>query len=209
MEIDVLLRGIGIGFAIAAPVGPIGLLCIRRTLADGRGAGIATGMGAATADAVYGLLVAVGFAATGVLLRYATPMAFCGGLLIIWLGIGTLRSFFAAGTTRDSQLAVSSHKTILRSWATTFVLTLSNPMTILAFVGLVAGLGATTQGTQTGPYWLVLGVFLGSALWWLILVQLALTARTRLTPDVTRWFDLFSGCLLLGWGAWIAVTAVV
>ena len=94
MDLDVLLRGIVMGFAIAAPVGPIGLLCIRRTLADGRAAGLATGMGAATADAVYGMMVAVGFAATGLLVSYATPMAIGGGALIVWLGAMSLRSFW-------------------------------------------------------------------------------------------------------------------
>ena len=71
---EILLKGIGVGFAVAAPVGPIGLLCIRRTLANGRAAGLASGLGAASADALYGILVAAGFAATGVLLNYATPL---------------------------------------------------------------------------------------------------------------------------------------
>ncbi|MCP9481225.1 LysE family transporter [Shimia sp. CNT1-13L.2] len=209
MDMDVLLRGIVMGFAIAAPVGPIGLLCIRRTLADGRAAGLATGLGAATADAVYGMMVAVGFAATGLLVSYATPMAIGGGALIVWLGAMSLRGFWNSRGGDVAPAPARAHKTVLTSWATTFLLTMSNPMTILAFVGMVAGLGAAAEGSVWAPYWLVAGVFTGSALWWLFLVHLALFARTRITPGVTRWFDAVSGAVLVIWGAKIVFGAVV
>ncbi|MEQ9696122.1 LysE family transporter [Shimia sp. SDUM112013] len=208
MAFDVLARGIGMGFAIAAPVGPIGLLCIRRTLADGRAAGLATGLGAATADGLYGLLVAVGFAASGLLLSYATPLAIGGGLLLMWLGAMSVRGFLKARGSTEALHAAPTHRTLLKSWATTFVLTMANPMTILTFVGMIAGLGAAAASAPAAPYWLVLGVFLGSALWWLFLVQLALTIRSRMTPALTRWFDLASGLVIFVWGTGIALGAL-
>lgn len=208
MLFDVLFKGILMGFAVAAPVGPIGVLCIRRTLSDGRAAGLATGLGAATADGFYGLLVAVGFAATGLLVSYATPMAIGGGGLLMWLGAMSVRGFLKSRGSDEPVQPASNHRTVLKSWATTFVLTMANPMTILTFVGMIAGLGAAASSSPTAPYWLVAGVFLGSALWWLFLVQLALMIRSRMTPALTRWFDLASGLVILIWGGWIALGAL-
>lgn len=204
---EILLKGIGVGFAVAAPVGPIGLLCIRRTLADGRAAGMASGLGAASADAVYGLLVAAGFAATGLLLNYAAPLEIGGGLLIALLGLLSIQGFLK-GSASDSAPKYNTHGAIIPAYTTTFVLTLSNPMTILAFVGLVAGLSASAASDPSAPYWLVIGVFVGSALWWLFLIHLALAAKSRITPRVTRWFDLVSGVVLVVWGLWIAGSAL-
>lgn len=207
---DLLLRGMAIGFAIAAPVGPIGLLCIRRSLADGRAAGLATGLGAATADAVYGLMVAVGVSATGLLVSYARPMGLAGGALIVWLGAMALKTFWASRNAPDEADSVvpTGHRSVLTSWATTFLLTLSNPMTILAFVGMVAGLGAGAAAPGAA-YLLVLGVFLGSALWWLLLVHAALFARGWMTARMMRWIDFGSGLLLVVWGGWIAGKAAI
>ena len=209
MLFDVFFKGVLMGFAVAAPVGPIGVLCIRRTLSDGRAAGLATGLGAATADGFYGLLVAVGFAATGLLVSYATPMAIGGGALLMWLGAMSVRGFLRSHGSVEPVRPATGHRTVLKSWATTFVLTMANPMTILTFVGMIAGLGAAASAAPTAPYWLVLGVFLGSALWWLFLVQLALMIRGRMTPALTRWFDLASGLVILIWGGWIALGAMV
>lgn len=205
---DVFLKGVVMGLAVAAPVGPIGVLCIRRTLADGRVAGLATGMGAATADATYGLLVAIGFAATGVLISYADPMAIGGGLLLMWLGASSVRSFFGAKGSSGKIGPAKSHGTLLKSWLATFFLTMANPLTILTFIGMIAGLGAAANASPNAPYWLVAGVFVGSALWWLFLVQLALTIRSRMTPQLTRWFDLMSGVVLMLWGAQISVSGL-
>lgn len=203
----VFLKGLVMGLAVAAPVGPIGVLCIRRSLSDGRAAGLATGMGAATADAAYGLLVALGFAATGVLVRYAGPMAIGGGALLVWLGLSSLRSFLRFDEGAAAIRPAQAHGTIFKSWVTTFLLTMANPLTILTFVGMIAGLGAAAGSAPMAPYWLVAGVFVGSALWWLVLVQLALSIRGRMTPALTRWFDLISGGVLVVWGAQIALRA--
>ncbi|WP_343562244.1 LysE family transporter [Kiloniella sp. b19] len=203
---DVLLKGIAVGVAIAAPVGPIGLLCIRTTLMQGRVAGLATGLGAASADALYGLMVAAGLTLTGILVAYALPLKLFGGLLIAVLGGLTVRSFFRGGgeTDPEASRSLSSGGSVFKAYGVTFVLTLSNPMTIIAFVGMVSALGSTATADGEGAYLLVAGVFFGSALWWLFMVHLSLFARKRLPVERLRFVELFSGLILLVWGGWIA-----
>lgn len=205
---EVLLKGVGVGFAVAAPVGPIGLLCIRRTLNNGMAAGLASGLGAAAADALYGVLVAAGLSATGILVAYATSLKIGGGLLIAMIGILSLRAVLSSAERRNDVQRYAAKGAIFPAFTTTFLLTLSNPMTVLAFVGLVAGLATPTTDDPNAPYWLVAGVFLGSSLWWLFLISLTQAAKSRITPKVTRWFDLTSGAVLLVWGLWIAVAAL-
>lgn len=197
--IEAFLTGIGVGLAVAAPVGPIGILCIRRTLTEGRATGLATGFGAAGADAVYGVIAATGLAISGVLLSHAELLRIGGGTLISMLGIMSLRTFFLNRAVSEVD---PTSRGLFGAFLTTFALTIGNPMTILAFVGLIAGLGASIDNPMA-PYLLVAGVFIGSAIWWLFLVHLALAVKTRLTPQVTRWLDLISGSGLLIWGMWI------
>jgi len=191
-----LLSGIGVGFAVAMPVGPIGVLCIKRSLKHGFGFGLATGLGAATADACYGVLVALGLGLSG-LLAYADPLKIGGGVLIILLGLLSLRSFFTPGPKAEIASPASG---LLAAWFGTFLLTLTNPMTILAFIGLIAALGTASAA---GPYLLVLGVFIGSLLWWLLLVGGVLLVKPRLSMPALRWLDAASGGVLVVWGLWI------
>ncbi|MBE1281672.1 MAG: LysE family translocator [Rhodobacteraceae bacterium] len=202
--IEVFIKGVGVGVAVAAPVGPIGLLCIKRTLADGKASGMASGLGAASADAVYGFMVAAGLAATGILVSYAEPMELFGGLLIAILGALSIRAFLKGAGIEAKPANARGPRGLVPAFATTFALTISNPMTILAFVALVAGIGASTSASPGAAYMLVLGVFAGSALWWMFLVTAASKASTRITPSATRWLDLISGLVLLIWGGWIA-----
>lgn len=188
-----LLSGIAVGFAVAMPVGPIGVLCIKRSLKDGCHYGLATGLGAASADASYGLLVALGLGLSG-LLAYADTMQVAGGLLIIALGLFSLRSFFKR---KPSAEIPAPRGGLVTAWFSTYLLTLANPMTILAFVGLIAALGSASA---PGPYMLVAGVFLGSLLWWLILVGGVLTVKSHLPMAALRWLDFISGMVLIVWG---------
>ncbi len=197
-----LLSGIAVGFAVAMPVGPIGVLCIKRSLKDGFAMGLATGLGAATADAIYGLLVALGLGLSG-LLAYAVPLKIGGGALIIGLGLLGLRSFFKPRA--EAELAAPKGG-MVSAWFSTFVLTLTNPMTILAFIGLIAALGTSSA---SGPYWLVAGVFLGSLLWWLVLVVGVLMVKSRLPMAALRWLDFASGMVLVIWGSAILVGAFI
>ena len=165
MDYSLFLRGLVIGFSIAAPVGPIGVLCIRRTLANGRAAGLATGLGAATADGMYGCVAGFGLTfISSVLIDQQLWLRLFGGLFLCYLGIKTLLSRPA------EQEAKAGGTGLLGSYASTFLLTVTNPMTILSFAAIFAGLGlANTSGSYASAVILVLGVFLGSATWWLLL----------------------------------------
>ncbi|CUH84752.1 LysE family transporter [Thalassovita mediterranea] len=194
---EVLLTGLLAGVAIAAPVGPIGLLCIRRSIVAGRGAGLATGLGAAAADGTYGLAVATGIAASGLVAHYGDQMQIFGGVLLLLIGLNTARGFWRA---RPNAVASNGGGSLISAFASTYLLTLSNPMTMLAFVAMIAGLGQAAGSYTFAPIVLVAGVFLGSALWWLFLVQLALWARQRINGNALRWLDLLSGSAISLWG---------
>lgn len=185
-----------IGFSIAAPVGPIGVLCIRRTLSDGRLTGLVTGLGAASADAVYGILAAFGLVSiTSLLIGGQTWLRLIGGVFLCYLGIKTL----LAQPPREE---IPEQRTGLAgAYATTFLLTLTNPLTILSFAAVFAGMGlASTGGDYGSAVILVVGVFLGSASWWLILVGVVGILRGRFKPSMLRWVNIIAGLIITGFG---------
>ena len=197
MPLSPLLRGIGIGFAIAAPVGPIGLLCIRRSLRDGAMMGLATGLGAATADAVYGLVAAFGLGAiTTLLLANTHLLRVAGGVLLSWLGLSGLRT---AWRHRQTHAAEATARGVLAAYSSTFALTLANPATILSVLAVIAALSGPEGGVSGGAV-LVGGVFLGSTLWWLILVGLVSALRRSLPDFVLRGIEITSALVLIGLG---------
>jgi threonine/homoserine/homoserine lactone efflux protein len=196
MDIGLLFRGIAIGLAIAAPVGPVGVLCIRRTLADGRASGFVSGLGAASADAIYGSIAALGltFVSTFLIEGEAWLRTF-GGTFLLVLGVKIFLKCPAerAATTRGSGL--------LSAYTSTFLLTLTNPATILSFAAIFAGLGAGREAEDyLSTTLLVLGVFLGSALWWLLLSGVVGLLRTKLSPGGLRWVNRVSGVVVAGLG---------
>ena len=197
MELGTFARGLLIGLSIGAPVGPIGVLCIRRTLAEGRLAGLATGLGAATADACYGAVAGFGLTViTHILLAQEVWIRLLGGLFLCYLG---LKTFVSPPAERA---ATAGGRTWLRAYASALALTLTNPLTILSFVAIFAGLGAGTAGGGIATaLLLVFGVLLGSALWWLMLTGLVGAARSRVTPTLLRWVNRLSGVVLLAFGA--------
>jgi threonine/homoserine/homoserine lactone efflux protein len=200
------LKGMLIGFAIAAPVGPIGLLCIQRTLARGRWSGVLSGLGAASADAVYGCIAGFGLASlAGLLLAWQMELRLVGGLFLLYLGWRTWLTPPAAEQARVRP----SRAGLLGDYLSTLALTLTNPVTILAFLGIFAGLGlAGGAGDFTAAGALVLGVFAGSLLWWLLLAGGVGLLRRRLSPMVLRWINLASGLLIAGFGIWALLAAV-
>lgn len=197
MDVGLLLRGLVIGFSIAAPVGPIGILCIRRTLSEGRMAGLLSGLGAATADALYGCVAGFGLTVvSSFLVDQRAWIQLVGGVFLLALGVKTLRSSPAENP------AEASGRGLAASYASTFFLTLTNPMTILAFAGIFAALGVVNAGGDlSAAVLLVLGVFLGSAAWWLILSGGVGLVRERLNPAVLRWVNRASGLVLVAFGA--------
>jgi threonine/homoserine/homoserine lactone efflux protein len=190
------------GLAIAAPVGPIGMLCIRRTLQSGAAVGLASGLGAAAADALYGAAVAGGFAITGWLVSHSRLLSALGSILLVGLGLSAIHAFFGGSTTREGGPAGQpAAKTGLpRALVSTFALTLANPATIVSFVAVIAAFGSASNGSNAA-FTLVAGVFLGSMLWWTALVTCVGAARRLVSPALLRSIDLATGLILLGSGA--------
>ena len=196
MPIGFFLRGLIIGFSIAAPVGPIGVLCIRRTLAEGRISGLVSGLGAATADAIYGSVAGFGLTfISNILIGQQLWIRLIGGLFLCTLG---LKTFFAHPAKQGAPI---EGRGLTAAYASTFVLTLTNPLTILSFAAIFAGLGmASAEGNYLSAGVLVLGVFMGSALWWLMLSCGVGLFRERLSTTGLRWANRISGAIILGFG---------
>lgn len=194
-----------IGLSIAAPVGPIGLLCIQRSLDAGWRAGLATGFGAAVADAMYGAIGAYGVHGLAQALQALRPiLALGGGGLLLWLAWRTWRAPAAlAAAPGAMQLGAPA------AFVATLLLTLSNPMTILAFAGIFASLGDMSVAGRASPGLMVLGVFAGSALWWLLLSGGVSLARHHLPLAALHGVRRLSAVVLAGFGAWALLHGLV
>jgi threonine/homoserine/homoserine lactone efflux protein len=185
-------RGLVLGFTIAAAVGPISLLTIRRTLAHGRTYGLASGLGVALADATYGGIAAFGLTAvTSILVGGRVVLGLVGGLFLLVLAWRTM-------TNRPSEVAVADDRPgLVGAFLSIFGLTMTNPMTILSFAAIFAGLGVVGRGGPEAAL-LTLGVFCGSAVWWLILTSVVSALRSRVTVRGLTWVNRVSGVVLLG-----------
>jgi threonine/homoserine/homoserine lactone efflux protein len=194
--LPLFLQSLLIGLSIAAPVGPIGLLTIQRTLQLGPAAGLATGLGAAVADAAYGAVGAYGVSAMiNALTAARLPLAVGGGVFLLWMAWSIWRAPVA-----ERAAQVSAGTDLLRCFAGTFVLTLSNPATILSFIavfGVMAGRAAVTS-----PAVMVVGVLVGSALWWLLLSTVVGRLRERFDTRWRRRVNVMSALVLGGFALW-------
>jgi threonine/homoserine/homoserine lactone efflux protein len=189
------LDGLVIGFSIAAPVGPIGILCIRRSLADGPLGGLASGLGAATADAAYGCVAAFGLTAvSGFLSRQHSALGLIGGAFLCYLGIRTmLRTPSPVGATQAGAGP-------LGAYASTLLLTLANPATLLSFAAVFAGMGLGGAVDYASATRMVAGVFLGSAAWWVVLSGGVGLLSSRVDATWMRAINLLSGAVLVAFG---------
>ncbi|MEW6569189.1 MAG: LysE family translocator [Chloroflexota bacterium] len=203
-DLGPFLRGLAIGFSIAAPVGPIGVLCIRRTLADGRWIGFVSGMGAATADAVHGSIAAFGVTVLSrVLVDQQAWLRLIGGLFLAYLG---LQTFFSRPAEAAANVTRSG---AFEAYASTLALTLTNPLTILSFAAIYAGLGAASgQASPARAAWMVAGVFLGSGAWWLTLSSGVSLLRPLSSPRALGWVNRLSGLVLAAFGVAILLGAL-
>jgi threonine/homoserine/homoserine lactone efflux protein len=201
MELSFFIKGLIFGFSIAAPVGPIGILCIRRSLADGWSAGLLTGLGAATADACYGCVAGFGLAGiSGFLVGQQVWIQLFGGLFLCWLG---LRVFLADA---DRGGAAKSSGGAAKGYLSALFLTLTNPMTILSFAAVFAGMGLGR--TASGPIaagGLVAGVFTGSMAWWIVLSSATSLLNSRMNASAMRWINRLSGAVLVGFGLIVVI----
>lgn len=195
--ISFLAKGFVIGFAIAAPVGPIGVLCIRRTLADGRMKGFFSGLGAASADMFYGAVAAFGLTALQELLINAKFwLHLLGGLFLVYLGF---RTFFAAPP--HNTYTAGGDRGLLKAFLSTLGLTLTNPATIISFTVIFAGLRlGDTNGNYLSAGAVVAGVFFGSSAWWLTLSGIVGFFREKFTSTWMIWVNRLAGVIIFAFG---------
>lgn len=195
MYLEVLLKGIVAGLVIAAPVGPVGVLCVHRTLVEGRLHGLVSGLGAAAADAMFGAVAAFGLSVVAdALMAAETWLRLGGGLLLLGLGTKTLLS-------KLSPPGEEPPRSLLGDSVSAFVLTATNPITLISFVGVFAALGVSTSGiTLSQADALVAGVFLGSATWWLLLSAGVGVFRSAVESLYLRWVHIVSGVIILAFG---------
>ncbi len=203
MEITFFFKGLLLGFSIAAPVGPIGVLCIRRTLNEGRISGLVSGLGAATADGFYGLVAGFGLTIiSDLLIEQKSWLALIGGLYLCYLGIKNFRA-------RPTEISTETESRGLWSaYLSTFFLTLTNPVTILSFVAIFASLGLVSSASSyISATSLVVGVFLGSGIWWLSLSGGVSLLRERFNSQTLVWTNRIAGVILSIYGILALITA--
>lgn len=202
---EILFKGILLGFAIAAPVGPIGLLCIRRTLQYGRLSGLYSGLGAATADLFYAMIAALGLTlVSDFFLHYLGCLKIIGGAVLLYLGIKT---FFSHQVDDKDAQETKSH-TPFKDFFSTFLLTLTNPLTILAFFAMFASFGLASIA-QNRPHisLLLIGIFLGSSLWWLLLSEGVSFFRKKMGNRLLTLLNRIAGIALISFGilSWVSL----
>lgn len=204
MEFPHFVRGLLVGIALAAPVGPVGILCIRRALADGRHAAFVAGLGAACADAFYGAVAVLGLTVVSQFLSsYALPLRLIGGVFMIVLGLHVFRQ------PPPEETDPVTGPGLIRDFVSSFLITMTNPATILAAMGVFAAIGALDKGQPGDPRLVIAGVFAGSSLWWLFLSTMAGAARNRFTPAGLRRLNRLSGSVLALFGVVILIGAAV
>ncbi len=197
METNLFLRGLLIGLSVAAAVGPMSVLCIQRTIRQGFFSGLVSGLGIATADGLYSCIAAFGLTAVVTfLVDQRGWIRVIGGLFLLYLGCKTF-------LTKPAERAAVAAKTtnFVGVYASTFLLTLTNPLTILSFAAIFAGIGVGAgRNSPLMAFLVVCGVFLGSALWWCLLTGSISLLRARFTPHWLLWINRISGCIIALFG---------
>jgi len=206
MSTNFFLRGLIIGFTVAAVVGPISVLIIRRTLAVGRLNGLFSGFGAASADAVYASVAGFGLTFISTfLVSQRNILSIVGGFFLFYLGI---RAILAK--VEETDLGHTKSGNLLAAYGSTFFLTLTNPMTILSYTAIFAGLGlGDTHGNYASAIGMILGVFSGTSLWFLLLTSAVSLLHSRFNLKGLQWVNRISGLVLFGFGAAALISAAI
>jgi len=203
MDVSAVILGAVIGFLVAAPVGPVAVLCIQRTLTDGRGVGYFTGLGAAVADTVFGALAIFSVVFVQAFLSdHHNIVRLVGGAILIVMGAWGI---FGRKKLRRSEQAANypgvTHATLLQAFAAAFLVTIFNPITIVAFISIFAAVGVSVRTEGLVDSWiLITGVFVGALFWWALLVSITAAFRQRFTDRGLRWLNRISGVLIMGFG---------
>jgi threonine/homoserine/homoserine lactone efflux protein len=205
MDASIFLKGLVVGFLIATPVGPIGLLCIQRTLSEGKMHGLVSGLGAATADAIYGLIAALGLTfVSNFLFKEQFWLRLFGGIFLCYLGVRTFLSKPMGQASSDDS------PSYIGNYGSTFLLAFTNPITILVFAALFAGLGVVSSGIHYFSVGLsVGGVFTGSALWWFMLCGAAGILHGKISYGILTWLNRISGIIITVFGLVILLLVIL
>lgn len=197
MDLPFFIQGSILGFSIAAPVGPIGILCIRRTLQYGRFSGLFSGLGAAAADTIYGLIAAFSMTlVSDFLFAQRIWLHILGGAFLIYLGG---RTFFSEAS--DMLAGKVSHRSLFSDFFSTLLLTLSNPLTIFSFIAIFAGLGlGAVSETLFNAVTLVAGIFTGSCFWWLLISEGVTIFRKKVSQSAMCWINRIAGMIIITFG---------
>lgn len=200
--IDFFWKGFALGFAIAVPVGPIGILCIRKTLQFGKGSGLCSGLGAAAADALYGSLAVFGLTfLTDQLIAWKHFLKLIGGLFLLIL---SYRSFRAQPRAPEERL---HHFSYVKDVVSTFFLTLTNPLTMICYLAVFAALGLAEEiDNSMSAILLISGVFIGASTWWLILSEGVGLLRRKLSRNTMIWMNRIAGIIIGAIGIWSLTT---
>lgn len=203
----ILINGFLFGLVLAAPVGPVGVLCVQRTLSEGRMHGLLSGLGAAFGDAIYGAVAAFGISAIQLWISdHQAGLRTIGGLVLLILAAKTL--FVRSRRAAQSKVGKVHTESLLQDFISTFLLAITNPITMLTFAGLFVTLGVTEAGDSVdNAALLVTGVFAGSALWWFALASTANLAKPYLDGSYQKWVTRISAAILIGFGVYALVTA--
>jgi len=198
MEKIFLLKGLILGVVIAAPLGPIGILCTRRMLMHGRRAGFFSGMGAAAADSLYGFIAAFGITfISDFIIGHQFWLRLVGGTLLLVLGARTI-----AAEPQEKSALPKSAKRFVGMFTSTFFLTLTNPMTIITMAAVFAGFGlAGARGSISSAGSLIVGVFLGSVIWWLFIISVVSIFKRSFAHHELQWVNRIAGLIIAGSGA--------
>ena len=204
MNIGIFFKGLVVGFLISTPVGPIGVLCIQRTLNKGKLHGIVSGLGAATADAIYGFIAAFGLTfISNFMVKEQLWLRLVGGIFLCYIGV---RAFLFKSEQRTAPGDSTSY---VRDYVSMFFLTLANPITFFAFAATFAGLGLVNLiEHHIAALLLVAGVFVGAGLWWLILSGITATFLGKLLYSRPAWLNKISGIVIVVFGLFVLLTLI-
>ncbi len=204
MGLDFLIKGAIVGFSIAAPVGPIGVLCIRRTLASGKLSGLFSGMGAAAANVLYGAILVSGLTLiSDCLIKMNLWLHIMGGSFLFYLGIKT---FLAKPKDVTKKI---SHKTLATDFVSTFFLTLANPLTIFAYLAVFTSFELTNLGGNwLSNFSLVLGIFIGATTWWFLLSEVVSYFGKKVNQKAMIIVNRITGIIISGFGL-LAILSVL
>lgn len=208
MNLFFLFKGLFLGLSVSAPVGPIGLLCINRTINKNHLSGFVSGMGAATADLIYGMISGLGLTIVSeFLIDQKLWIQGVGLILLLYIG---LKIILKNKKEKDFEPTEVKNDGLLRDYLSTFFLTITNPLTILLFLGAFAAMGLTSlKGSYSSLFLLLTGVFVGSATWWLFLSRVTHSLKSKFTSKLLGRIDLISGSAICAIGVALLVDLVV